>query len=65
MAVVSYVIAEHHGWTERSVLMHSEWQPGKVDPRGPGFTPDGLRADVRSIFRYGPNSPVLKRVRAR
>lgn len=24
----------HHGWTERSVIGHREWQPGKTDPRG-------------------------------
>ncbi|TDC77274.1 peptidoglycan-binding protein [Streptomyces hainanensis] len=23
-----------HGWTERSVIGHLEWQPGKIDPRG-------------------------------
>ncbi|WP_199836221.1 N-acetylmuramoyl-L-alanine amidase, partial [Streptomyces sp. NRRL F-4489] len=23
-----------HGWTERSVIAHKEWQPGKTDPRG-------------------------------
>jgi len=65
MAAVSYVIANHHGWTEKSTLMHSEWQPGKTDPRGPGFTADGLRADIRSMLRYGPGSPVMKRIRAR
>ncbi|UNO39997.1 peptidoglycan recognition family protein [Streptomyces sp. MST-110588] len=30
-----------HGWTERSVIGHLEWQPGKIDPRG--FTMDWLR----------------------
>ncbi|MFF6997240.1 N-acetylmuramoyl-L-alanine amidase [Streptomyces sp. NPDC008313] len=27
-------ICRHHGWTERSVIGHREWQPGKVDPKG-------------------------------
>jgi len=27
-------ICRHHRWTERSVIGHKEWQPGKVDPRG-------------------------------
>ncbi|KUF19593.1 N-acetylmuramoyl-L-alanine amidase [Streptomyces silvensis] len=28
-------ICRAHGWDERSVIGHLEWQPGKVDPRGP------------------------------
>jgi len=28
-------ICRAHGWSERSVIGHSEWQPGKIDPRGP------------------------------
>ncbi|QCX77679.1 N-acetylmuramoyl-L-alanine amidase [Streptomyces sp. YIM 121038] len=28
-------ICRKHGWDERSVIGHLEWQPGKVDPRGP------------------------------
>ncbi|MFE5258227.1 N-acetylmuramoyl-L-alanine amidase [Streptomyces coelicoflavus] len=27
-------ICRHHGWNERSVIRHLDWQPGKVDPRG-------------------------------
>lgn len=33
-----------HGWHERSVIGHLEWQPGKVDPRG--FTMDALRERI-------------------
>ncbi|MFI5649889.1 N-acetylmuramoyl-L-alanine amidase [Streptomyces anulatus] len=33
-----------HGWSERSVLGHLEWQPGKVDPRG--FTMDSMRGRI-------------------
>ncbi|GGO80398.1 N-acetylmuramoyl-L-alanine amidase [Wenjunlia tyrosinilytica] len=33
-----------HGWTEKSVIGHLEWQPGKVDPRG--FTMAGMRARI-------------------
>ncbi|NUT27668.1 MAG: N-acetylmuramoyl-L-alanine amidase [Streptomyces sp.] len=32
MALVAYVICEHHNWTERSVIAHADWQPGKPDP---------------------------------
>ncbi|MEV5131448.1 N-acetylmuramoyl-L-alanine amidase [Streptomyces sp. NPDC053705] len=28
-------ICRAHGWGAESVIGHSEWQPGKVDPRGP------------------------------
>ncbi|MEU5213469.1 peptidoglycan-binding protein [Streptomyces sp. NPDC020742] len=31
---VSAAICRAHGWSERSVIGHKEWQPGKVDPRG-------------------------------
>ncbi|MFC9925478.1 N-acetylmuramoyl-L-alanine amidase [Streptomyces sp. NPDC127190] len=30
-------VCRRHGWTERSVIGHREWQPGKVDPRGFGM----------------------------
>ncbi|WP_406190264.1 N-acetylmuramoyl-L-alanine amidase [Streptomyces anulatus] len=33
-----------HGWSERSVIGHLEWQPGKVDPRG--FTMDSMRGRI-------------------
>ncbi|MFG2135935.1 N-acetylmuramoyl-L-alanine amidase [Streptomyces sp. NPDC048650] len=38
-----------HGWTERSVIGHLEWQPGKVDPRG--FAMDDLRARIRDRLK--------------
>lgn len=37
-------VCRAHGWSQRSVLGHLEWQPGKVDPRG--FTMDGMRARI-------------------
>ena len=37
-------ICRVHGWTERRVIGHLEWQPGKVDPRG--FTMASMRARV-------------------
>jgi hypothetical protein len=50
---VSAAICRHHGWTERSVIGHLEWQPGKVDPRG--FTMASMRARVTA--RLGNNPP--------
>lgn len=38
-------ICRVHGWSERSVIGHKEWQPGKIDPYGPVIGPDGARFD--------------------
>ncbi|MEU4270290.1 N-acetylmuramoyl-L-alanine amidase [Streptomyces sp. NPDC026092] len=38
-----------HGWTQRSVIGHLEWQPGKVDPRG--FTMASMRARIAERLR--------------
>jgi hypothetical protein len=40
----SATICRVHGWTERPVIGHLEWQPGKVDPRG--FTMASMRARI-------------------
>ncbi|WP_326728954.1 N-acetylmuramoyl-L-alanine amidase [Streptomyces phaeochromogenes] len=34
---VCAAICRYHGWSARSVLRHLDWQPGKIDPRGPGM----------------------------
>ncbi|MEV8600434.1 N-acetylmuramoyl-L-alanine amidase [Streptomyces griseoviridis] len=47
-------ICRAHGWTERSVIGHLEWQPGKVDPRG--FTMAWMRGRVRDRLEAG-NTP--------
>ncbi|MEU5698344.1 peptidoglycan-binding protein [Streptomyces aurantiacus] len=46
---VSAAICRAHGWTERSVIGHKEWQPGKVDPRG--FTMDSMRSRIRDRLK--------------
>ncbi|GAA2192688.1 N-acetylmuramoyl-L-alanine amidase [Streptomyces bangladeshensis] len=48
-------ICRHHGWTARSTLRHLDWQPGKVDPRGPGMQWDDILADVSA--RLGTKPP--------
>jgi hypothetical protein len=50
-------ICRHHGWSERSVIGHLEWQPGKVDPRG--FTMASMRARVHDRLegKTNPNPP--------
>jgi hypothetical protein len=42
---VSAAVCRHHGWNQRSVIGHLEWQPGKVDPRG--FTMAAMRKRVK------------------
>lgn len=46
-------ICRAHGWSERSVIGHKEWQPGKVDPRG--FTMDSMRARIAARLRGRPD----------
>ncbi|SDM38435.1 N-acetylmuramoyl-L-alanine amidase [Streptomyces sp. cf386] len=48
---VSAAICRHHGWSERSVIGHKEWQPGKTDPRG--FTMDGMRKRIAQRLKGG------------
>ncbi|MEU3917127.1 N-acetylmuramoyl-L-alanine amidase [Streptomyces sp. NPDC029004] len=50
-------ICRAHGWGAESVIGHSEWQPGKVDPRGPigkkggpALTMDKIRAHVTQLL---------------
>ncbi|MFD9482803.1 N-acetylmuramoyl-L-alanine amidase [Streptomyces sp. NPDC059991] len=42
-------VCRHCGWTERSVIGHKEWQPGKVDPRGFGM--DRMRERIRERLK--------------
>jgi hypothetical protein len=46
---VAAAICRHHDWTERSLIGHLEWQPGKVDPRG--FTMASMRERVRDRLK--------------
>ncbi|MFE9935837.1 LysM peptidoglycan-binding domain-containing protein [Streptomyces hirsutus] len=47
-------VCRPHGWNERSVIGHLEWQPGKVDPRG--FTMASMRARVAKRLGSKPSS---------
>ena len=42
-------VCRHHGWNERSVIGHKEWQPGKADPRG--FTMSSMRERIRDRLK--------------
>ncbi|MGW2511261.1 peptidoglycan-binding protein [Streptomyces scopuliridis] len=48
-------VCRAHGWTQRSVIGHLEWQPGKVDPRG--FTMDAMRARVAERLAAAKPTP--------
>ncbi|MGR3937066.1 peptidoglycan-binding protein [Streptomyces sp. BRA346] len=48
MHKVSAALCRAHGWTERSVIGHKEWQPGKPDPAG--FAMDAFRAAVAQLL---------------
>lgn len=54
MVRASTALAKLHGWTERSVIGHLEWQPGKVDPRGVAMS--SLREGVRSRLAFAPTT---------
>ncbi|MET7412528.1 peptidoglycan-binding protein [Streptomyces rubiginosohelvolus] len=48
-------ICRAHGWSERSVIGHLEWQPGKVDPRGFGM--DWMRGRIGDRLEGEPERP--------
>ncbi|MFF3322620.1 peptidoglycan-binding protein [Streptomyces sp. NPDC002889] len=48
-------ICRAHRWTQRSVIGHLEWQPGKVDPRG--FTMGSMRTRIGERLRGTPSGP--------
>ncbi|MGW4728083.1 N-acetylmuramoyl-L-alanine amidase [Streptomyces shenzhenensis] len=54
---VAAAICRAHGWGERSVIGHLEWQPGKVDPRG--FTMDTMRTRVAKRLGVKPQPAPL------
>ncbi|MGW1221180.1 peptidoglycan-binding protein, partial [Streptomyces californicus] len=51
----SAAVCRAHGWSERSVIGHLEWQPGKVDPRG--FSMNGMRGRVAKRLGGAPDGP--------
>ncbi|MEU8889616.1 N-acetylmuramoyl-L-alanine amidase [Streptomyces sp. NPDC048442] len=54
----SAALVRAHGWGKdgnTSVIGHSEWQPGKVDPRGPGIGMADVRRRVAERLRHPAN----------
>jgi len=54
---VAAALCRHHGWSERSVIGHLEWQPGKVDPRG--FTMASMRERIAKRLGVKPQTTPL------
>ncbi|MFE0477023.1 peptidoglycan-binding protein [Streptomyces sp. NPDC058947] len=54
MHKVSAALCQAHGWSERSVIGHKEWQPGKPDPAG--ISMDGFRTAVAKLLGGKPPS---------
>ncbi|MFF9271157.1 N-acetylmuramoyl-L-alanine amidase [Streptomyces rochei] len=58
MVRASAALLRAHGWNKDgeggiSVIAHAEWQPGKIDPRGPGYPGHaGIRARVAERLRH-------------
>ncbi|CAL9665866.1 hypothetical protein SUDANB1_07208 [Streptomyces sp. enrichment culture] len=51
-------ICRHHDWTARSAIRHLDWQPGKVDPRGPGMDWDDILERVAArLAGATPSTP--------
>jgi hypothetical protein len=48
MCRASAALCKAHGWSERSVIGHLEWQTGKVDPRGLSMA--ALRERIRRLL---------------
>ncbi len=51
-------VCRAHGWGERSVIGHLEWQPGKVDPRGFGM--DWMRGRIGARLAGAPERPPVE-----
>jgi hypothetical protein len=58
MVRASAAVLRAHGWNKDgegfiSVIAHAEWQPGKVDPRGPGYPGhSAIRARVAERLKH-------------
>jgi hypothetical protein len=59
-AIVRVITAlcRHHNWSARSAIRHLDWQPGKIDPRGPGMDWDDILDRVaKRLAGTTPSTP--------
>ncbi|MFI1394708.1 N-acetylmuramoyl-L-alanine amidase [Streptomyces sp. NPDC020681] len=59
----SAALCRVHGWSQRSVIGHLEWQPGKVDPRG--FTMSSMRSRIGARLAGPPEEEDMTPEQAR
>ncbi|BCL29120.1 N-acetylmuramoyl-L-alanine amidase [Streptomyces aurantiacus] len=55
MVRASAAVLRAHGWGkdgDTSVIGHKEWQPGKIDPRGPGVSMTDIRKRVAERLKH-------------
>ncbi|MEV5607024.1 N-acetylmuramoyl-L-alanine amidase [Streptomyces sp. NPDC052225] len=52
---VGAALCRRHGWSARSVIRHLDWQPGKVDPRGPGLDWEDVEARIAKRLGQTPS----------
>lgn len=55
MVRAAAAICRAHGWGkdgDTSVIGHREWQPGKIDPRGPGVSMPDIRKRVAERLKH-------------
>ncbi|MFB7012913.1 MULTISPECIES: N-acetylmuramoyl-L-alanine amidase [unclassified Streptomyces] len=59
MVKAAAAICRHYGWKAASVIGHKEWQPGKIDPKGPAFDDmDAFRARItKQLGDDKPSTP--------
>lgn len=67
IARAAAALCRAHGWSEKSVIGHSEWSDDKVDPRGPVGSTGGpsltmarIRARVAVLLATAPTKPTPK-----
>ncbi|MFG3244612.1 N-acetylmuramoyl-L-alanine amidase [Streptomyces sp. NPDC048157] len=61
MVKAAAAICRHYGWKAASVIGHKEWQPGKIDPKGPAFDDmDTFRARIDARLKGKPSKPAPK-----
>lgn len=57
MSVVCAAICHHHNWTERSVIAHADWQPGKPDPAPHPSVRRQIQAQTATLLKVVPKPP--------
>jgi hypothetical protein len=57
MEQAAAAVCRAFGWTERSVIGHLEWEPGKVDPKG--FAMGSMRSRIKDRLSVPVHRPMV------